>query len=49
MKQRRVGGVVPGLLGDGERLFDGVEDRGLEPIEVMHSPHATLIRYRIGH
>jgi dihydrofolate reductase len=41
--------LVPVLLGDGERLFDGVDDPGLEPIEVMHSPHATHIRYRIGH
>ncbi len=33
--------VAPVLLGAGERLFDGVEDPGLEPIEVVHSPHAT--------
>src|ERR1700712_1233651 len=26
--------IVPVLLGDGERMLDGVEDPGLEPIEV---------------
>ncbi len=40
--------VVPVLLGSGEGLFDGVEDPGLEPVEVVHSPHATHIRYRVG-
>jgi dihydrofolate reductase len=36
------------LLVAGERLFDGVDDPGLEPIEVIHSPLATHVRYRIG-
>jgi dihydrofolate reductase len=40
--------VVPVLLGSGERLFDGVDDPGLMPVEVAHSPHATHIRYRVG-
>jgi len=40
--------VAPVVLGSGERLFDGVEDPGLEPIEVIHSPSATHIRYRVG-
>jgi dihydrofolate reductase len=40
--------VVPVLLGGGERLFDGVADPGLAPIDVVHSPHATHVRYRIG-
>jgi dihydrofolate reductase len=40
--------LVPVLLGVGERLFDGVDDPGLEPIEVIHSPNATHIRYRVG-
>ncbi len=40
--------VAPVLLGVGERLFDGVEDPGLEPIEVIHSPYATHVRYRVG-
>ena len=38
--------VVPVLLGSGERLFDGVESLGFEPVEVLHSPLATHIRYR---
>ena len=40
--------LVPVLLATGERLFDGVDDPGLTPIEVIHSPHATHIRYRVG-
>jgi dihydrofolate reductase len=40
--------VAPVLLGRGERLFDDVEDPGLEPVEAIHSPHATHIRYRVG-
>jgi dihydrofolate reductase len=40
--------IVPVLLGTGERLFDGVSDPGLEPVEVIHSPRATHVRYRIG-
>ena len=39
--------IVPVLLGSGERLFDGVSDPGLEPFEVVHSSHATHVRYRI--
>ena len=38
--------VVPVLLGSGERLFDGVADPGLTPVEVNASPYATHIRYR---
>ncbi len=40
--------VAPVLLGAGERLFDGVEDLRLEPVEVLHSPAATHIRYAVG-
>ena len=40
--------VVPVVLGGGERLFEGVDDPGIEPVEVVHSPRATHIRYRIG-
>jgi hypothetical protein len=40
--------VAPVLLGGGERLFDGVADPGLTPIEVIASPRATHIRYRVG-
>jgi dihydrofolate reductase len=39
---------VPVLLGSGERLFDGVSDLRLEPVEVIHSPLATHVRYRVG-
>jgi dihydrofolate reductase len=40
--------IVPVLLGSGERLFDGVPDLAIEPEEVVHSPHATHIRYTVG-
>ena len=40
--------VAPVLLGDGERLFGGVTDPGLTPVEVVPSPLATHIRYRVG-
>ncbi len=40
--------IAPVLLGAGERLFDGVTDPGLQPVEVIHSPHATHVRYRVG-
>jgi dihydrofolate reductase len=40
--------IAPVLLGAGERLFDGVPDPGLEPVEVFHSPRATHVRYRVG-
>jgi dihydrofolate reductase len=39
---------APVLLGAGERLFDGVSDLELEPLEVIHSPRATHVRYRVG-
>ena len=40
--------VSPVLLGAGERLFDGVADPGLTPIEVTSSPYATHLHYRVG-
>jgi dihydrofolate reductase len=40
--------IVPVVLGRGERLFDGVDDPGLEPVEVVHSRWATHVRYRVG-
>jgi dihydrofolate reductase len=40
--------VAPVLLGSGERLFDGLDDPGLTPVEVAHSPRATHIRYKVG-
>jgi dihydrofolate reductase len=41
--------IVPVLLGRGERLFDGVVDPGLVPVQAMHSAYATHVRYRIDH
>jgi len=38
--------IAPVLLGSGERLFDDVETFGFEPVEVLHSPLTTHIRYR---
>src|SRR4029079_15360366 len=38
--------IAPVLLGSGERIFDGVESFGFEPVKVLHSPLATHIRYR---
>jgi dihydrofolate reductase len=40
--------VAPVILGGGPRLFDapGLEDVTLEPVEVLHSPRATHVRYR---
>jgi dihydrofolate reductase len=40
--------IAPVLLGSGERIFDDVPDPGLEPIEALHSPVATHVRYRVG-
>jgi hypothetical protein len=34
------------LLGSGERIFDGIESFDFEPVEVLHSPLTTHIRYR---
>src|SRR3954462_13030000 len=39
--------IAPVLLGEGERLFDGIAELGLTPVETLHSPHATHVRYRI--
>ena len=39
--------IAPVLLGRGERLFEGIDDPGFEPVEVTHSPYATHIRYRV--
>ena len=38
--------IAPVLLGAGERLFDRMETFDFEPVEVLHSPLATHIRYR---
>ena len=39
--------VVPILLGDGERLFDGVGDLGLEQVRVIEAPGVTHVAYRV--
>jgi dihydrofolate reductase len=38
--------ISPVLLGSGERIFDGLHTFDMEPVEVLHSPLATHIRYR---
>jgi dihydrofolate reductase len=38
--------IAPTLLGAGERMFEGVDSFDLEPVEVLHSPLATHVRYR---
>jgi dihydrofolate reductase len=38
--------IAPTLLGSGERMFDGVEGFDFAPVEVLHSPLTTHIRYR---
>ncbi len=40
--------VVPVVLGAGERLLENVGDPMLTPVEVVHSPAVTHIRYRVG-
>ncbi len=40
--------IAPVLLGSGERIFDGVESFDFEPVEVLHSPLTSHIRYRRG-
>ena len=39
--------IAPVLLGSGERLFDGVGELRLTPVEALHSPRATHVRYRV--
>ena len=39
--------IVPILLGAGERPLDGAGDPVLEPVEVLASPAATHVRYRV--
>ena len=40
--------IAPVLLGAGERLLDNVGDPKLEPVEVVASPAATHVRYRVA-
>jgi len=39
---------APVVLGAGEALFEGLRDLRLEPVEVIHSPLATHVRYRVA-
>jgi dihydrofolate reductase len=41
--------IAPVLLGEGLRLFDGVDLRkvGLEPLEAIHSPAVTHVRFAV--
>jgi len=56
VRQALIAGVIdelvldyaPVILGGGEALFEGVPDPGLEIVEVIHSPLATHVRYRVG-
>ena len=41
--------IVPVLLGRGERLFEDVGDPQLTPVEVVHSPRVTHVRYEVGY
>ena len=38
--------IAPVLLGSGEGIFDGIGTFDFEPVEVLHSPLSTHIRYR---
>ncbi len=38
--------IAPVVLGSGESIFAGVDGFDLEPVEVLHSPLATHVRYR---
>jgi dihydrofolate reductase len=40
--------IAPVVLGAGESPFLGVADLRMEPIEVLHSPRATHVRYQVG-
>ena len=39
--------IVPILLGSGEQIFDETTTARFEPVEVLPSPNATHIRYRV--
>jgi dihydrofolate reductase len=41
--------IIPVLLGDGERLLQDVGDPRLELVEVLASPIATHVKYRVVH
>jgi dihydrofolate reductase len=39
--------IAPVILGGGERLLENIGDPTLEPVEVVGSPRATHIKYRV--
>jgi dihydrofolate reductase len=39
--------IVPIVLGEGERLVENVGDPTLEPVDVVASPAATHVKYRV--
>jgi dihydrofolate reductase len=39
--------IVPLLLGAGERLLEDAGEREFEPLEVVHSPAVTHVKYRV--
>jgi dihydrofolate reductase len=39
--------IAPVVLGAGESPLAGVPDLALEPVEAIHSPLATHVRYRV--
>jgi dihydrofolate reductase len=41
--------IVPIILGAGERLLNNVGDPTLEPVNVVASPAASHIKYRVIH
>jgi dihydrofolate reductase len=40
--------IAPVVLGSGESPFAGLTDLRLTPVETIHSPLATHVRYRVG-
>jgi dihydrofolate reductase len=40
--------IAPVVLGTGESPFSGLRGLELEPLEVIHSPRASHVRYRVG-
>jgi dihydrofolate reductase len=40
--------VAPVLVGRGERLFEGVDDLRLTPVQVVGTAKAIHVKYRIG-
>jgi len=41
--------IAPVIIGAGERLFDGVGELLLEPLEVSGNDLVTHVKYRVGH